>query len=84
MSGEFFKYARRRCGLDMLREYGTTLMSDTERVVNTARRKLEGRRSSVQSKLNYRRARFCAMDLNPEAQNNTAKYQQWNTKRACY
>jgi hypothetical protein len=78
----FFRYTRRHFGLDMLREYGTAPMSDTERVVNPDRRKLEGRRSSVQSKLNYRRARFCALDLKPEAQNNTAKYQRWETKKS--
>ncbi len=81
----FFRYMKRHYGLDRLQEYGITPLSDTETVVNPDRRRREGQRNSIQSKLNYRLARFAAMELHPETKTEEKadkKYQQWQTKRA--
>ena len=81
----FFRYMKRHYGLDMLQEYGVEPLSDTEKVVNPARRQQEGQRSSIQSKLNYRLARFAAMELHPETKTEETeerKYKKWERKRA--
>ena len=81
----FFRYMKRHYGLDMLQEYGITPLSDTETVVNPDRRQQEGQRSSIQSKLNYRLARFAAMELHPEIkpdETEDSKYRKWQRKRA--
>jgi len=81
----FFRYMKRHYGLDMLQEYGITSLSDTEKVINPDRRQQEGQRSSVQSKLNYRLARFAAMELHPETKTGGTediKYKKWERKRA--
>lgn len=81
----FFRYMKRHYGLDMLQEYGVTPLYDTEKVVNPARRQQEGQRSSIQSKLNYRLARFAAMELHPETktgETEDVKYKKWERKRA--
>lgn len=80
----FFRYMKRHYGLDMLQEYGTKPLSDTQRVVNPARRQQEGQRSSIQSKLNYRLARFAAMGLNPATKTTETediKYTKWERQR---
>jgi hypothetical protein len=81
----FFRYMKRHYGLDMLQEYGVEPLSDTEKVVNPDRRQQEGQRSSIKSKLNYRLARFAAMELHPETKTGETediKYKKWERKRA--
>jgi hypothetical protein len=81
----FFRYMKRHYGLDMLQKYGTAPISDTETVVNPDRRQREGKRSSIQSKLNYRLARFAAMELHPKtktAETEDINYKKWQRKRA--
>ena len=81
----FFRYMKRHYGLDMLQEYGVTPLTDTEKVVNPARRQQEGQRSSIQSKLNYRLARFAAMELHPETKTDETgdiQYKKWERRRA--
>ena len=81
----FFRYMKRHYGLDMLQEYGVEPLSATEKVVNPDRRQQEGQRSSIQSKLNYRLARFAAMELHPETKTDETediKYKKWERKRA--
>lgn len=77
----FFRYAMQHFGIDLLNEYGTEPISGTYRpVVNPARRELDRRRRSVQSKLNRRYAAHAALTLHPEA--NPKKVAQWETKKA--
>jgi len=81
----FFRYMKHHYGLDMLQEYGLTPLSDTEKVVNPDRRQQEGQRNSIQSKLNYRLARFAAMELHPVEKKDEMedlKYKKWERKRA--
>lgn len=80
----FFRYMKQHYGLDMLQEYGVTPLSDTETVINPDRRQQEGQRSSMQSKLNYRLARFAAMELHPETktgETDELRYKKWERKR---
>ena len=81
----FFRYMKHHYGLDMLQEYGIEPLSDTEKVVNPERRQREGERNSIQSKLNYRLARFAAMELHPvkkEGETEDLKYNKWERNRA--
>jgi hypothetical protein len=60
----FFKYAREHFALDRLADYQTEEIPDTARVVNPARRTLDGQVRSLTSKLSRRLAQFGALNLN--------------------
>jgi hypothetical protein len=54
--------------IDLLSEYGTEEIPETKRpVVNPARRALDQRRRSLQSRLQQRQARYAALTLHPES-----------------
>ncbi len=77
----FFRYSMQHFGIDLLSEYGTEEITGTKRpVVNPARRELDRRRRSVQSKLTRRRAEYAAVDLHPEA--DEKKVKQWERRKA--
>jgi len=78
----FFRYMMEHFAIDLLQEYGTEELPDTERVVNPAWRVLDRSRNSIQNKLRHRRARFAEMTMHPEPENNAAKYEKWMTKKA--
>ncbi len=78
----FFRYMMQHFAIDLLQEYGAEDLPDTERVVNPAWRVLDRSRNSIQNKLRYRRARFAEMTMNPETNDNAAKYEKWMTKKA--
>jgi len=78
----FFRYMMEHFAIDLLQEYGTEDLPDTERVVNPAWRALDRSRNSTQNKLRHRRARFAEMTMHPEPENNAAKYEKWMTKKA--
>lgn len=78
----FFRYMMEHFAIDLLQEYGTEDLPDTERVVNPAWRALDKSRNSVQNKLRHRRARFAQMTMHPESEDNAAKYEKWMTKKA--
>jgi transposase-like protein len=59
----FFKYAREHFALDRLADYQTEEIPDTARVVNPARRTLDGQVRSLTSKLSRRLAQFGALNL---------------------
>lgn len=62
--------------INLLSEYGTEKIPETKRpVVNPARRVLDQRRRSLQSRLQQRQARYGAMTLHPE--NEPAEMVQW-------
>jgi hypothetical protein len=68
--------------LDLLGEYATEPLPDTQRVVNPAWRELDKRRNSVLGKLNHRRAKFTALSLHPEPQTNKSRLRKWLRKKA--
>ena len=78
----FFRYMMEHFAIDLLQEYGTEDLPDTERVVNPAWRALDRSRNSIQNKLRHRRARFAEMTLHPEPEDNAARYEKWMRKKA--
>ena len=78
----FFRYMMQHFAIDLLVEYGTEDFPDTEQVVNPTWRKLDKTRNSLINKLRYRQARFTAMTMHPETENNQARYQKWLKKKA--
>ena len=77
----FFRYMMEHFAIDLLQEYGTEKIPDTETVVNPAWRELNRLRNSLQNKLRYCRARFAEMTMHPETDNNSAKYCKWQKKK---
>jgi hypothetical protein len=64
----FFRYIMDHFAIDLLNEYGTEEIPETNRpVVNPEWRALDQRRRSVRSKLTQRQARFGALTLHPES-----------------
>jgi len=59
----FFRYMMEHFEIDLLGEYKTGPLHDTEMVINPAWRELERQRNTMESKLRYRRARFAAESL---------------------
>ena len=78
----FFRYMMRHYAIDLIVEYGTESLPDTEMVVNPTRRKLESVRNSINSKLKTRRARFVAQELHTEPEKDTKKHERWVQKKA--
>ena len=68
--------------IDMLQEYGTSSLPDTEKVTNPAWRELNRAWAGIQNKLRHRRARFAEMSMHPATQDNAVIYEQWVTKKA--
>ena len=62
----FFRYAMQHFGIDLLSEYGTDGFPEPKRpVVNPARRELDTRRRSLQSRLTRQQAQYAALDAAP-------------------
>jgi transposase/regulator of replication initiation timing len=78
----FFRYMMEHFAIDLLQEYGTQQLPDTEKVINPAWRNLNRSRASVQSKLRYRRARFAEMTMHPAPEKNVGKYEKWLSKKS--
>ena len=78
----FFRYMMQHFAIDLLNEYTLDDLPDTEKVVNPLWRQLEGQRQSVQSKLNYRHARFGQMTLQPEQEGDSKKMENWQHRKA--
>jgi hypothetical protein len=77
----FFRYAMQHFGIDLLSEYGTDGFPEPKRpVVNPARRELDTRRRSLQSRLTRQQAQYAARTLHPEA--DQAKVQKWEQQKA--
>ncbi|MCU0981586.1 MAG: hypothetical protein MUF25_20740 [Pirellulaceae bacterium] len=77
----FFRYAMEHFAIDLLSEYGTEEIPETKRpVVNPARRSLDQRRRSLQSRLQQRQARYGALSLHPES--DPAEVAQWERDKA--
>lgn len=78
----FFRYMMQHFAIDLLVEYGTEDFPDTEQVVNPTWRELDKTRNSLVNKLRYRQARFTAMTMHPETEDNPVRYQKWLKKKA--
>ena len=78
----FFRYMMEHFAIDLLHEYGTEKIPDTEKVVNPAWRELKRSRDSIQNKQKYRLARFAEMSMHPESDNSSSKYLKWKRKKA--
>ncbi len=64
----FFRYMMEHFAIDLLNEYGTEEILETKRpVVNPKWRELDRQKRSVKSKLTHRQARFAALTLQPES-----------------
>jgi hypothetical protein len=59
----FFRYMMEHFEIDLLGEYRTEPLHDTEMVINPRWRELERQRGSLEGKLRYRRARFAQWSL---------------------
>jgi len=78
----FFRYMMEHFAIDLLQEYGTSNLPDTEKVINPTWRELNRARAGIQNKLRHRRARFAEMAMHPATHDNAAIYEQWITKKA--
>jgi hypothetical protein len=77
----FFQYAMKHYGIDLLSEYGTDGCPAPKRdVVNPARRELDTRRRSLQSRLTRKRAEYAAGTMHPQA--DEKKISQWEKRQA--
>ncbi len=77
----FFQYAMKHYGIDLLSEYGTDGFPAPKReVVNPARRELDIRRRSLQGRLMRKRAEYAAQIMHPEA--DKEKISQWEQHMA--
>jgi transposase len=77
----FFQYAMKHYGIDLLSEYGTDGFPAPKRnVVNPVRREQDSRRRSVQGRLTRKRAEFAALTMHPEA--DEEKISQWERQKA--
>lgn len=71
----FFRYMMEHFEIDLLSEYRTEPLHDTEKVINPRWRDLERQRGSLESKLRYRRARFAEWTLHAVDVGQEKKYQ---------
>ncbi|MGB3564214.1 MAG: putative transposase [Thermoanaerobaculia bacterium] len=78
----FLRYMRQHFALDLLTEYATEPLPDTERVINPDWRDLNKRRNSLQGTLNRRNARFAALTLHPQPESPPARFQKWTRRKA--
>lgn len=72
----YFRYSMQHFVIDLLGEYQTTPLHDTERVINPAWRELERQRNALENKLRYRRARFAQLSLHTIDSSEVQKYHQ--------
>jgi len=78
----FFRYMMQHFAIDLIQEYGTEALPDTEKVVNPAWRELDRSRNSLANKLRYRRARFAEMSIHPESEDDKNRYDKWLGKKS--
>ncbi len=77
----FFRYMMEHFAIDVLNEYRTEEIPETKRpVVNPKWRQLDRRKRSVKSKLTHRQARFAALTLHPESDENARA--KWEKQKA--
>jgi len=78
----FLRYMMQHFALDLLGEYATAPLPDTERVVNPAWRELDKRRRATQGTLTQRQAKFAALTLHPEPETDPVRFGKWVLDKA--
>jgi len=78
----YFRYMMQHFEIDLLTEYKTGPLHDTEKVINPAWRELERRRNTLEAKLRYRRARFAQGSLQPALAAAGAKHRRDERQQA--
>ena len=78
----FFGYMMHHFAIDLLAEYGVEDLPADKEVINPAWRELTKIKSSLQSKLKYRQARFAEMTIHPKVEEDTKKYRDWVQMKA--
>ena len=73
----FFKYMKQHFEIDRLCENGVMDFHDTEKVVNPKWREHDKQRSRIQSKLQYRRAKFAKLTMHHESDGISEKHRKW-------
>jgi hypothetical protein len=77
----FLRYMMEHFAIDLLSEYRTEEIPETNRpVVNPKWRELDRRKRSVKSKLTHRQARFAALTLHPES--DEVAQAKWEKRKA--
>ena len=77
----FFGYMMEHFAIDLLNEYRTEEIPETKRpVVNPKWRELDRQKRSVKSKLTHRQARFAALTLHPESDEDARA--RWEKQKA--
>jgi hypothetical protein len=78
----FLRYMKQHYALELLTEYSTEALPDTQRVVNPAWRELNKQRNSLQAKLSRRNSHFASLTLHPEPQSDLRRFQKWSRRKA--
>lgn len=78
----FFRYMMEHFAIDLLQEYGTVDLPDTEKVINPKWRELNRKKNSAYNKLRHRLSNFARLTMHPEPEDNLRKYQTWVTKKS--
>ena len=77
----FFRYMMQHFAIDLLLEYGTEKLCDTEQVVNPAWRDRNRSCTALKNKLRYRNASFAEMTLHPRSEDDKRRYEPWLLKK---
>jgi hypothetical protein len=78
----FFRYMMEHFEIDLLSEYKTAPLHDTEKVINPLWRELERHRNALENKLRYRRARFAEWSLHAVPASEEKKYRKREKQKA--
>ena len=78
----FFRYMMEHFEIDLLSEYKTEPLHDTEKVINPVWRELERQRNALENKLRYRRARFAQWSLHAIPASEAKKYRKREKQKA--
>jgi len=78
----FFRYMMQHFAIDLLNEYGSEPLHDTEKVVNPSWRELNKKRNRLKSTLTRRRARFAELTLHPISEDSPEKHLKWEQAKS--
>lgn len=78
----FFRYMMQHYAIDLLNEYGSEPLHDTEKVVNPRWRELNKERNRLQSTLRRRQARFGELTLHPASEDSPEKHLKWERTKS--
>jgi transposase len=78
----FFRYMMEHFAIDLLQEYGTEDLPDTEKVINPKWRELNREKNSAYNKLRHRLSNFAKLTMHPEPEDNLGRYQKWIAKKS--